>query len=156
MKLNQSLIAAAITLSAFSAHALDIVTDPPYGVDLTPLLAPIWENPNTANVFPKTVSLLPVMNSTSWSISIYGIGAYTFTGSKTNGNGVTTLDTWYGTAPGGATATLLRDGVKLVGNLQLTPDQVVRVYRLNAQGHGAVQIMKLPAQKTWYIIEAEE
>ena len=139
----------ALSLAAASTSATDLTAAPPYGVDLTALLAPLWKNPNAANVVPQTVApnLETVMNSTSITVSgIPNFAPVTFTGSKTNGNGKTSLDTWAGTS-GTYKATLWRSGVGLSGDIEMG-DQLVRVVRFNAQGHGAYVVWKPPSART--------
>ena len=83
------------------------------------------------------------------SITVSGIPntvPVTFTGSKTNGNGRTSLDTWSGTS-GTYKATFRRDGVRLNGEIQMG-DQLVRVVRFNAEGHGAYVVWNRPPRRS--------
>jgi len=152
--MRKRLVSIALALAALPALAVDLVTDAPYGVDLTALLAPLWTNPNAANVVAKTVApnVTTVMNATSITVSgIPYVAPVTFIGSKTVGNGTTTLDTWNGTS-GTYKARFRRDGVRLTGEINMLDGNgqplLIWVVRFNTQGHGAYVILKPPAART--------
>lgn len=138
--MTPTLTAIILSLASTFAHAADLLSDAPYGMNMA-LLAP-WqaadEAPNTISVSATCVNLL-ALDSTTVNVSIYGVGYFTFTGTKTVGDGVLTADSWYGTGGTNGVNTLAmnRDGEKLTADMSLN-GRKFQVARIDSTCAGAL------------------
>jgi hypothetical protein len=132
----------ALALSSISAQAVDLLGEALYGVDYGPISTVWLSNMSVASVTAKTVNLAAV-DATSISVSIYGVGNLTFTGSKVAGNGTTRPDVWTGVG-GAYTMRITRDGERLSAEIRTgtAKYRAFQVVRYDSSGMGLLVFMK--------------